>query len=150
MDLSYCYGKLSEAVNEMCVSNQSLKDRLRSCVRHGLIFLPMETLPEGLHEQFSEIRSALPVVRMPCHIEPYPDSIDTLKPAEVRGLIHKLISLHNGVAAEYYRRSSHRTDGASKNESTDEDLVQRITQLMGHVGTHSTEEAPKQETSGIR
>jgi len=131
MNLSYCYEKLSEAVNEMCVSNQSLKDRLRSCVRHGLIFFPMETFPEGLREQFSEIRSALTVVRMPCHIEPYPDSIDTLKPSEVRGLIGKVISLRNGVAAEYYRRSFHRIDGKSINESIDEDLVQKITQLMG-------------------
>lgn len=149
MSLSYCYQKFSEAVNEMCVSNQSLKDRLRGAIRHGFTFFPVEAFPEGLREQFSEIKSGLTTVRMPGHIEPYPDSIDPMKPAEVKSLIGKVISLRNGVAEEYYRRRFQSNHSHSKNKSTHEDLAQKITQLMGHVRTHSTEQAPKQDTPVI-
>jgi hypothetical protein len=69
----------------MSVSTQSLKDRLRSSVRHGLTFFPVETFPERLREQFSEIKSALTGV----------DPIDSMKSAEVRRLIRKVISLRD-------------------------------------------------------
>jgi len=131
MNLSDCYKKLSEAVNEMCVSTQSLKDRLRSSMRHGFTFFPVKSFPEGPREQFSEIKSALTVVRMPGHIEPYPDPIDRMKPAEVKSLIGKVISLRDGVAEEYYRRAFQRSERDSKNNTTWEDGVQKARQLLG-------------------
>ncbi len=104
MNFTYCYQKLSEAVDDMCVSTQSLADRLRSSIGRGFTLFPVETFPAGLREQFSEIKSALAGVRPPGHIEPYPDPIDRMKPAEVTRLIGRVISLRDGVAEEYYRR----------------------------------------------
>ena len=108
MNLTYFYQKLSEALNDMCVSTQSLADRLRSSTNRGFTLFPVETVPEGLREQFSEIKSALAGVRAPGHIEPCPDPIDQMKPTEVAKLIGKVISLRDGVAQEYYRQAFQR------------------------------------------
>jgi hypothetical protein len=108
MNSSYCHEKSSEAVNEMCLSTQSLKDRFRSSVSHGFTLFPVETIPEGLREQFSEIKSALAGVRVPGHSEPCPDPIDRMKPTEVTRLIGKIISLRDGLAEESYRRAFQR------------------------------------------
>jgi hypothetical protein len=108
MNLSYCYEKLSEAVDEMCVNPQGLKDRLRSSIRFTA--LPLEAFPEGLREQFSGIRSALAGVRMAGHIEPWPDPIDKMEPTEVKRLIRQVIALRGGVAKEHYRRAFQRSD----------------------------------------
>jgi hypothetical protein len=104
MNLSYCHEKLSAAVNDLCVSTQSPADRLRSSISHWFT-LPLETFPEGLRGQFSEIKSALAGVRVPGHTEPCPDPIDRMMPTEVTRMISKVISLREGVAKEYYKRA---------------------------------------------
>jgi len=109
MNLTYCYEKLSEAVNEMCVSTQSLRNRLRGSIKHGFTAFPETTFPEGLREQFSEIKAALAGVRVGSGIEDYPDPIDRMKPYEVRRLLDQIISLREGVARECYRREFDRS-----------------------------------------
>jgi hypothetical protein len=131
MNLTYCYQKLSEALNEMCLSTQSLEDRLRSSISRGFTAFPVETFPEGLREQFSEIKSALAGVRIPGHIQPCPDPIDRMRSTEVKRLIGRLISLRDGVAEEYYRRAFQRSDGDGKDNTTWEDGVRQARQLLG-------------------
>jgi hypothetical protein len=104
MNLSYCHEKLSAAVSDLCVSALSPADRLRSSISHWFT-LPLETFPEGLREQFSEIKSSLAGVRVPGHTDPYPDPIDRMMPTEVTKLIGKVISLREGIAKEYYGRA---------------------------------------------
>jgi len=127
MSLSYCNQKLSLAVFEMCVSTQSLKNRLRGSIKHGFTAFPETTFPEGLREKFSEIRAALSGVRVGGGIEDYPDPIDRMKPSQVRGLLHQIISLREGVAKEYYRRAFQGSPKERKDNTTTEDLAQ----LMG-------------------
>jgi len=131
MSLSYCNQKLSLAVFEMCVSTQCLKNRLRGSIKHGFTAFPQTTFPEGLRQQFSEIKAALSGVRVGGSIEDYPDPIDRMKPSQVRGLLHQIISLREGVAREYYRRAFQGSPKESKDNTTTEDMVQKIAQLMG-------------------
>jgi hypothetical protein len=132
MSLSYCNQKLSVAVFEMCVSTQSLRNRLRSSIKHGFTLFPEATFPEGLREQFSEIKAALAGVRVGAGIEDYPDPIDRMKPYEVRRLLDQIISLREGVARECYRREFQGSQADGKaNVSETEETVQKIMRLMG-------------------
>ena len=107
MNLGYCNQKLSLAIFEMCVSTQNLRDRLRSSLRHGFIGFPEATFPEGLREQFSEIKEALGGVRIAARIEDYPDPIDCMTHSQIRRLLDQIISFREGVAREYYKRAFH-------------------------------------------
>ena len=69
--------------------------------------------------------------RIPGHIEPCPDPIDRMEPAEVKRLIGRVISLRDGVAEEYYRRGFQRSDGDTKDNTTWEDGVRQVQQLLG-------------------
>jgi hypothetical protein len=132
MSLCYCNQKLSLAVFEMCVSTQSLRNRLRGSIKQGFTAFPEATIPEGLREQFSEIKMALAGVRVGAGIEDYPDPIDRMKSSQVRRLLDQIISLREGVSRECYRREFQGRHTDSKaNATTTEDTVQKITQLMG-------------------
>jgi hypothetical protein len=132
MSLHYCNQKLSLAVFEMCVSTQSLRNRLRGSIKHGFTAFPEATFPEGLREQFSEIKAALAGVRVGGGIEDYPDPIDRMKPSQVRSLLNQIISLREGVSRECYRREfQERHPDSTANTGTTEGLVQKVAQLMG-------------------
>jgi hypothetical protein len=131
MSLSYCNQKLSLAVFEMCVSTQSLRNKLRGSIKHGFTAFPETAFPEGLREQFSEIKVALVGVRVGGGIEDYPDPIDRMKPSQVRRLLDQIISLREGVARECHRQSFQGSPKESKDTTTTEDLVEKIVQLMG-------------------
>jgi hypothetical protein len=132
MNLSYCNQKLSLAVFEMCVSTQSLKNRLKGSLKHCFTAFPDETFPEGLREQFSEIRAALAGVRIGVGSEDYPDPIDRMKPSQVRRLLDQFISLREGVAKECHRRAfESRQDEGTKRTATMDEMVQKAAQLMG-------------------
>jgi hypothetical protein len=132
MSLSYCNQKLSLAVFEMCVSTQSLRNRLRGSIKHGFTAFPETTFPEGLREQFSEIKTALAGVRVGGGIEDYPDPIDRMKPSQVRRLLDQIISLREAVAREYYRRAFQgRQVDRKANTATMEEMVHKVVQLMG-------------------
>lgn len=131
MNLSYCHEKLSLAIYEMCVSTQGLRSRLRGSIKHGFAAFPAEAFPEALREQFSEIKAALAGVRIGGRIEDYPDPIDRMRPAEVRRLIDKIISLRENVAKEYHRRALQSSlSGSRDNAATMEDPLQIAAQLL--------------------
>jgi hypothetical protein len=131
MSLFYCNQKLSLAVFEMCVSTQSLKNRLRSAIKHGFTAFPEETFPDALREQFSEIKAALADVRVGSGIEDYPDAIDRMKSSHVRRLLDQIISLRAGVARECYKRASEKSQSNSKDNISTEDMMQKVKQLLG-------------------
>jgi hypothetical protein len=105
MDLGYFHEKLSNAVNEICTSDESLKVRLRSSLRYGFTAFPAETLPDGLRDQFSEIKAALGGGRIRSRMEDYPDPIDCMKHSQVLKLLDETIVPHKGVTEEYNRRA---------------------------------------------
>jgi hypothetical protein len=133
MNLSYCHEKLSLALFEMCVSTQSLKNRLRISVRHGLTFFSENDFPEGLREQFSEIKLALAGVSVSGRIDDsYPDPVDRMKPSQAQRLLNEIISLREGVAREYYRRAFRdRASGAENKSTATENITELVTKLMG-------------------
>jgi hypothetical protein len=131
MSLSYCHQKLSLALYEMCVSTENLKNRLRGSIKHGITAFPDETIPEGLREQFSEVKAALTGVRVRAGLEDYPDRIDRMKPSKVRRLLDQIISIREGVAREYYKRAFDRNQTDGKSGATKEDLEQKVRELMG-------------------
>src|SRR5467141_3934795 len=121
MSLFYCNQKLSLAVYDMCVSTQSLRNRLRGSIKHGFTAFPETTFPEGLREQFSEIRAALAGVRVCVGFEDYPEPIDRMKPSQVKRLLDQIFSLREGVARECYRRAFPGSPKESKANTTGED-----------------------------
>ena len=130
--LSYCHEKLSLAVFEMCISTQSLKNRLRSSLRHGFTAFPDETFSAGLREQLSEIKAALAGVRIGSGLENYPDAIDRMKPSIVRRLVNEIISLREGVAKEYYKRIFQGESQSKDSPDTLADVARKAAQLLGH------------------
>jgi hypothetical protein len=129
MHLSYCHQKLSLAVFEMCLSTQSLKNRLRGSLKHSFTAFPEDTFPKGTRQRFSEIRNALAGVRLAYDFRNRPDAIDRMKPSQVRRLIGEIICLREAVAKEYHRLAF--TRPKESNTQTMEEFVKQIAQLLG-------------------
>jgi hypothetical protein len=122
----------------MCTSTKSLKDRLRTSLRHGFTAFPEETFPEELRQKFSEIKAALKGVQLGHSLENYPDAIDRMKPSDVRRLFDKIISLRESVAKEYYMRMFQReTSKATKNGVPRQEKTQKAIEVLIRNAEHT-------------
>jgi hypothetical protein len=88
----------------MCISTQSLRDRLRTATLRHFGALIEDFFPEELREQFREIQSQLTKVPDTRNEGLYMSAIHSMTTREVRGLIDKIIVLREEVALAYFKR----------------------------------------------
>ena len=101
MTLGYYHEKLSQAVFEMCKSTANLKVRVRNSLKHGFLAFSENIFRDAVRQQLSEVKAAFAGVQLTVDAMKLPDTLDRMKPPEVRRLIDKIISLREVVAQEY-------------------------------------------------
>lgn len=104
-NLSFCHGKLSEAVLEICTDSRDLRSRLHSAVLRYFCALTDDFFPEPLKEEYREIRSEVTRVHFYGHEADMVEH-EQLSQLNAKRLINKLIVLRDHVAMEHYKRQS--------------------------------------------